>query len=249
MCLAAVSFGTSTDYPLVFAANRDELHERPTAAAAWWGGERPIYGGRDLKAGGSWLAVDRRGRLAAVTNFREHPKGDATLSRGDLVKDYLASALEAEQFLATIESRQAEYGPYNLLIFDGSRLFYASNRAAGKELEKGDFALSNARLGSDWPKVTRAETRLPECLLNDDAETCLFKMLHEEAVHGGTDDVTARGAGHRSTIFVNDAHYGTRCSTVVRLTKHRHLQFTERRYGANGIPLGETSEQFALSER
>jgi len=231
---------------LVFAANRDELHDRPTATAAWWSDKQTIYGGRDLKAGGTWLAVDRRGRLAAVTNFREDLSEEARLSRGDLVKDYLASVLEAEEFLIALASRQTEYGPYNLLIFDGSRLFYASNRAPGKELEKGVYALSNASLGSDWPKVTRAEARLPECLTQRDPEACLFEMLRDEAVHGQANDDSWRETRHRSSIFVNDARYGTRCSTVVLLNNHRGLQFTERRYGPNGVPLGESSEQFAL---
>ena len=67
MCLVAFAFGVSGDYPMIFAANRDEHHARPTAAAHWWTESQRILGGRDLLAGVTWVAVDQLGRLAAVT--------------------------------------------------------------------------------------------------------------------------------------------------------------------------------------
>ena len=50
------------------AGNRDEFHARPTAALAPWQDETSVIGGRDLRSGGGWAAVDRTGRLAVVTN-------------------------------------------------------------------------------------------------------------------------------------------------------------------------------------
>ena len=90
----------------MFAANRDELHERPTAPAGWWENQEAILGGRDLQAGGTWLAVDRDGRLAAVTNFREDPQLAYPRSRGHLAEDYLASTVNARDYLAALEMRQ-----------------------------------------------------------------------------------------------------------------------------------------------
>ena len=71
MCLIVVALGATPRYPLIVAANRDEQHARPTASAAWWTAPPGVFGGRDLLAGGTWLAVDRRGRFAAVTNVRD----------------------------------------------------------------------------------------------------------------------------------------------------------------------------------
>ncbi|MEE8249771.1 MAG: NRDE family protein, partial [Gammaproteobacteria bacterium] len=153
MCLAAFSHRASAEYPLIFAANRDEAHERPTAPADWWDDEDRILGGRDLQAGGSWLAVDRRGRLAAVTNFRDDHDTAYPRSRGHLVQDYLTGSISADDYLAALKAHEPDYGPYNLVIFDGRRLHYASNRAPGQELHAGVYALSNTLLGSAWPKV------------------------------------------------------------------------------------------------
>ena len=71
MCLIVLAVGQHPDYPLVLAANRDEFHARPTAGAGWWEDRPDILGGRDLQAGGTWLALSRSGRLATVTNFRD----------------------------------------------------------------------------------------------------------------------------------------------------------------------------------
>jgi len=70
MCLIVVALGVAPGYGLVVAANRDELHARPTRGAEWWEAER-VFGGRDLEAGGTWLAIDGCGRFAAVTNIRD----------------------------------------------------------------------------------------------------------------------------------------------------------------------------------
>jgi len=246
MCLAAFALQESARYPFIFAANRDELHARATAPAGWWEDDSAIFGGRDLVAGGSWLAVDRSGRLAAVTNFREDPRADYSRSRGNIVQDYLGSSISAADYLVSLEPDQAEYGPYNLVLFDGRELHYASNRASGQQLKPGVHAVSNARLGATWPKIRRAEARLLECINHDDPNACLFGLLTDESLHGESTAPGDRAAELRSTIFINDDRYGTRASTVILLSEHGELQFTERRYAANGVSIGETTERITL---
>ena len=60
----------SRDKPLLLLGNRDEFRARASAAAAPWSEDARIVGGRDLVAGGSWLALRADGRHAAVTNVR-----------------------------------------------------------------------------------------------------------------------------------------------------------------------------------
>src|SRR5689334_12896837 len=109
MCLVVAALGASVRYELLFAANRDERHARPSEAAHWWPDAPDIFGGRDLLAHGTWLAVDRSGRLAAVTNFRDAGAPAAPLSRGALVANYLRSDQSAEQLAAALDEHRNDY--------------------------------------------------------------------------------------------------------------------------------------------
>jgi uncharacterized protein with NRDE domain len=70
MCLIAIAWKDHPRYSLALIANRDEFHGRPASPAGVDPDAPTVYGGRDLQAGGSWLQVSTRGRLAAVTNVR-----------------------------------------------------------------------------------------------------------------------------------------------------------------------------------
>ncbi len=52
-------------------ANRDEFYERPTAPADFWDDAPGLLAGRDLREGGTWFGITRRGKLAALTNYRD----------------------------------------------------------------------------------------------------------------------------------------------------------------------------------
>ena len=57
MCLVAFAWKAHPRWRLVLAGNRDEFHARPAAPLARWDDEPFLIGGRDLEAGGTWLAV------------------------------------------------------------------------------------------------------------------------------------------------------------------------------------------------
>ncbi len=247
MCLAAFAVDASDAFALVVAANRDESHLRPTADANWWSEPDGILGGRDLEAGGSWLAVDRRGRLAAVTN-QPAPRGSAyTGSRGRLVSDYLAGRRSPGEFCGRRAGESASYGPYNLLLFDGEGLFHSVNRSPAERLAAGVHVLSNAPLGTPWPKVTFAASRLAACLdaarRPEDLAGQLFEMLQTRQVRG---EATQGAALHwrTQTVFVRDDRYGTRSATVVLMSRDGEVTFSERRFGADGRLQGESSFRF-----
>jgi uncharacterized protein with NRDE domain len=104
MCLILIALDSHSEYSLVVAANRDEFYDRPSTAAAFWAAWPWILGGRDLKAGGTWLGIDRRGRFAAVTNYRQGEREpDASRSRGLLVSDYHASDITVRAHLERVQ--------------------------------------------------------------------------------------------------------------------------------------------------
>src|SRR5687767_3655150 len=129
MCLLVLAWRVHPNYPLIVAANRDEFHERPAALLERWQEPDGIIGGRDLRAGGTWLALDEQQRFGVVTNFRDlQPSRPDAPSRGDLIVDYLRQAAEPQSFLAELESQATRYAGFNLLIADQQELWYASNR-------------------------------------------------------------------------------------------------------------------------
>ena len=65
MCLLVLAWQAHPRYRLVVAANRDEYHERPAAALAKWPPPAAFIAGRDLRAQGTWLAVDRERRFVS----------------------------------------------------------------------------------------------------------------------------------------------------------------------------------------
>ena len=101
MCLIVMAWRAHPEIPCLIAANRDEFHGRPTAAAHWWTDRSDILAGRDLLAGGTWIGITRSGRFAAVTNYRDPANGRADApSRGSLVRSFLESSASVAEGLA-----------------------------------------------------------------------------------------------------------------------------------------------------
>jgi uncharacterized protein with NRDE domain len=243
MCLVVVACAAAARYPFVLAANRDELHARPALPAGWWPEPPHIFGGRDLLAGGTWLGVDRRGRVAAVTNVRDGTPRTAPRSRGELVLDFLNDDKTASSFATAAADGGACFAAFSLLLFDGAELHYASNRAAASRLAQGVHALSNAPLGAEWPKTASAKDGVARCLAKHDPLEGLFDVL---AMRSTAE--TAEERYHRAH-FVTGPVYGTRCSTVILIDERNTLTFAERSFDAAGAPTGEVREAFALERR
>jgi hypothetical protein len=69
VCTVVVSVRPGHAWPIVLVANRDERLERPwDPPAAWWPEQPDVIGGRDRLAGGTWMAVNRFGVMAAALN-------------------------------------------------------------------------------------------------------------------------------------------------------------------------------------
>lgn len=241
MCLILVAWQAHPRYPLVVAANRDEFHRRPTAAAARWPEDPRILGGRDLEAGGTWLGFREDGRFAAVTNVREPgaPKGER--SRGHLTRDFLLGDQTPEAYSAALED--ARYAGFNLLAGDGTALWYHSNRdAAPRALRPGVYGLSNHLLDTPWPKLATAKDRFVLALAALPALDDGFALLADRELVPDPDlpetGVSLEWERLLSAIFVRSETYGTRASTVLARRVDGRLVLAERSFGADGEPTG-----------
>jgi len=251
MCLFVIAIRQHERLPLIVAANRDEFHGRPTQIAHWWPDHPHILGGRDLQAGGTWLAVHRNGRFATVTNYRDAKKERAGLkSRGHLITAFLGGDESPLDYLQSIDSEA--YAGFNLLVADRGAAAYMSNRgAAMRELQSGIYGLSNATLDEPWTKVTRSKSRL-QALIEEDAvnETNLLRMLDDRdkapSEEVQTDGVSFSMAHALTAPFIVLPEYGTRCSTVLTVSDQGSAHFAERRFDARGRTTGESSFAFDL---
>jgi uncharacterized protein with NRDE domain len=249
MCLVVLSLRQHGEYPLILAANRDEFHARPTQDAGWWPDRPDIVGGRDLQAGGTWLAAHRNGRFATVTNFRDAqaPEPDKR-SRGELVTGFLESELSPENYLETID--EEAYAGFNLIAGTLADVVYLSNREHGNRvLGPGTYGLSNALLDGPWDKVERSKRKL-RGLLDDNAvnETTLLRLMNDrnrgpvdEAEKGRLDFDTAHAI---TAPFIVQPVYGTRCTTVLLADRNGNWHVTERRFDAHGTATGESRLSF-----
>ena len=243
MCLVSLAYRVSKSYPLILAANRDERHARPSAAASWWSDEPTVLGGRDLSAGGTWLAVDSSGRLGAVTNFLESRPALAEESRGSLVTDYLRGSQSVDTFTAGLANRTTDYGPFNLLLFDNDTLQYASNRAPSATLTDGVHSISNGPRDSVWPKLNTASRGVEAALTLDDPQAALFALFTDAASR------TAVGTNHQDALFIMGPDYGTRCCTVLLIDREGHVSFAERRFDSHGNLCGQSSYSFEITQQ
>jgi len=236
MCLIAWSWLRHPGYPLVVLANRDEFHARPSEPAHWWPGEPPLLAGRDLEAGGTWLGVDRRGRLGALTN-RSGEKPPGAASRGELPVGFLRGDHDTSRALDRLDNQAGGYAGFNLLLFDGGQLGFASNREPAKPLESGTHAMANAALDESIPKVETLRERL-ESWARSAAEP-----EPEEWLDWLADPRPLQGTA-LSALFVHGREYGTRASTVVIYDAARGVQVIERGFAAAGRELDTVRFEF-----
>lgn len=237
MCLIFLSVQDHPQYNLIVAANRDEFYQRKTAPAEFWKDYPEILGGRDLEANGTWMAINKNGRIAMVTNYRDLKNiKPVAPSRGALVTDYLLEASSPDQYLEKVAEKGSAYNGFNLIVGSAEELWYNSNYREGiYKLSPGLHGLSNHLLDTPWPKVERGSKKMKTILENTNVSTDqLFEVLVDDVI-AADDKLPDTGVGLErermlSSMFIKSPGYGTRCSTVVLIDKNNSVQFSERVY-------------------
>ena len=255
MCLILLAWHAHPEFPLIFAGNRDEAYDRPSAAADFWKSDPDIFGGRDLEKGGTWLGLNRSGRFAAVTNFRDGPARKlAPLSRGYLTAGFLRGPEDPDRYLKHIARKADQYGGFSLLVGDLQRLSYLSNRGGDVEgLSTGVHGLSNHLLDTPWPKVKLGKQRVAALFAADEMKLVdgLFQALADRSPAPDS-ELPDSGVGLQrerelSSAFIAGERYGTRASTVLLVSREHEVVFVERAFGPMGLPARpEVSRRFPL---
>lgn len=207
MCSLIVLRGFHADHPLVIAANRDERTDRPAAPPGLWiGTRRRVLSPRDRLAGGTWIAVDDRGRFAGITNLRGVPAPDGAPSRGHLPHLALDQP-DLDAALAAVCARVAAqpHAGFQLVLADAARVVVL--RHDGGHLERVEWmdrvlTISNEH-GPGQLRLRRLPTALRTGLDLDQRLDALADVLRDpgdDAHHA----VLKRGSG-----------YGTRSSSLI----------------------------------
>jgi len=171
VCTVLLRVAPGEQWPLLLGAVRDEFVDRPWEPPArhWDGPWAGLVGGRDLTAGGTWLAVDSGApAVAALLNgFRRDPPPPGEEPRP--TRGTLALRLLAGDGLPAVLDR---YDRFHLLLgtLDGVRLWSWDGEAlADRMLDPGTHLVVNAGLDAyEDPLVPHFEPLLAALPQPDD---------------------------------------------------------------------------------
>ncbi len=228
MCTVVVALAVWPGSPLVFAANRDEMLERPAESprlrAAGELAERAVLAPRDLAAGGTWLGLSDRELVVAITNRRSESTDRHLRSRGELVSMALGAddRAEARGRIERLDPR--EYNAFHLLLADrsGAEVLWSSGRELTRVLlEPGLHWVTERSFGAAPSQRHERLAEFGRALLGEPEPSiarwqAILADHHPYAPAGGRppDD---RVGFDSMCVHALPMGYGTRSSTVVRL--------------------------------
>jgi hypothetical protein len=134
MCTLILLRRPGHDWPLLAAANRDEMLDRPSRPPGrHWEDRAEVLAGLDVSGGGSWLGLNDHGLLAAVMN-REGTLGPARgkRSRGELVLEALDHAEAGAAAGALADLHPDAYRPFNLVVADALNAYWIRHGGDGE---------------------------------------------------------------------------------------------------------------------
>jgi uncharacterized protein with NRDE domain len=209
--LIIVAHRVSPRFPLVIAANRDEDYARPSLMAHKWERTPDVIGGRDLLAGGSWLAIRNDGRWAAVTNLRGSAKRTDSKSRGSLVAGFVLGDAKPLDYVRSIDADV--YAGFHLLAgIAGEELaYFATGMDEARVLPVGIHGVSNGPPDARWIKIERGIEAMRDALDRDEMSERLIKFL----------STRTPGEPLENSVFVAGERYGTRSSTAIVVSDDR----------------------------
>jgi uncharacterized protein with NRDE domain len=134
MCTVVLLLRPGHEWPLVLAANRDEMLDRAwDPPGEYWPAQPGIVAGRDGTGGGTWMAVSRGGMVAAVLN-RPGSLGPAAgkRTRGELPLLALKHRSITEAASAIVGLDAGAWRSFNLVLGDREGAVFARGLGHGR---------------------------------------------------------------------------------------------------------------------
>lgn len=224
MCTVVLLRRPDHDWPLILAANRDELISRPwLAPGRHWPDRTHVVAGIDELAGGTWLALNNEGVCAAILN-RENALGPVKdkRSRGELPLEAVdhAEAKEAAKALAALDPES--YRSFNLIIADAVNAYWlrstgeAESRVETIEIPIGISMITAQDLNSPAsPRIKRHRSRFQNAPAPDPEADDWFAWQGLLATKAEMPDGDGRAAMNITTM----GEFGTVSSSLIALPR------------------------------
>jgi uncharacterized protein with NRDE domain len=229
VCLLIVLSRVVPGWPLLVAANRDERLDRPAEPLTVLRSNGPrTAGGRDLMAGGTWLAVNDHGVVAGLTNKpAEEGRDPSKRSRGEIPLALTAAATAGDGVFSFQRSATpGDYNPCWALVGDRHSLYYVDvtepDRVRSVELAPGIHVLENKAMEESSAKSGRVLQLLGDVrrLRVDRVQARLRRVMTDHQINQAAADDSDRAelASRASACCVHAEQYGTRSSMLIRLS-------------------------------
>lgn len=250
MCTVVILRRPNHDWPLLLAANRDEMNDRPWESPARHWSDRPhVTGGLDTLAGGTWMGLNDDGLVACVLNRMNTlgPDPDKR-SRGELPLEALdhAEAIIAADALSFIDP--GAYRPFNLVVADALTAWWIKNdgeTVSAHAIEPGLSMITahdlndtsgSARMRKHLPRFRAAPSPNPD---EEDGKGDWFAWI---GLLG--DD---RGASDERMSVALESGFATVSSSLVALAAPQHPPVPPIWRFAAGSPANTAYQQVMLA--
>lgn len=218
MCSVILLRRPDHPWPLLLAANRDEMAGRPwSPPGRHWPDRADVVAGRDDLAGGSWLGINDSGVVAAILNrFGTLGPAIGKRSRGELVLEALdhADAVDAADALSALNPDA--WRPFNMVIADNRDAYWlrhSGTPGTGVEVHPIPEGLSMLTAfdlddAAADPRIQAARPRFAAAAPPDP----------DSGDWGGWQAILAeRSAGTDGVTFQRADGFGTRSSALIAL--------------------------------
>lgn len=163
MCLLAIQYKLVPESPILVAANREELYERPSLPPSIQSGKPRVLCGIDEEAGGTWLGVNQHGLFVAACNRMRFLPPPSPQSRGVLCREMLR-AESARQAVDTAleELSTGNYNGVNFVCADAENgwVIQGGDDYEVVELEEGLSILANGDVNDPRDERVKLARRL-----------------------------------------------------------------------------------------